>query len=121
MNTATYSADFTQGAAATTDWTTTSGEITYDAQGGNFSIGGLGSGPTMQTNFYMFFGYVEVTMQAAPGAGIVSSFVMESDDLDEVDWVCNLLFLKIDKYLKAVVGNNRKRFHPGPVELLRQR
>jgi hypothetical protein len=26
-------------------------------------------------------------MQAAPGAGIVSSFVMESDDLDEIDWV----------------------------------
>jgi hypothetical protein len=25
-------------------------------------------------------------MQAAPGQGIVSSFVMESDDLDEIDW-----------------------------------
>lgn len=31
-------------------------------------------------------------MKAAPGAGIVSSIVMESDALDEVDWVsyCNL-------------------------------
>jgi hypothetical protein len=28
-------------------------------------------------------------MKAAPGAGIVSSFVMESDDLDEIDWVRN--------------------------------
>jgi hypothetical protein len=27
-------------------------------------------------------------MKAAPGAGIVSSIVMESDALDEVDWVC---------------------------------
>lgn len=26
-------------------------------------------------------------MQAAPGTGIVSSIVLESDDLDEVDWV----------------------------------
>jgi hypothetical protein len=26
-------------------------------------------------------------MKAANGAGIVSSFVMESDDLDEIDWV----------------------------------
>jgi len=26
-------------------------------------------------------------MKAAPGAGIVSSIVMESDALDEVDWV----------------------------------
>jgi hypothetical protein len=25
-------------------------------------------------------------MKAAPGAGIVSSFVMQSDDLDEIDW-----------------------------------
>lgn len=25
-------------------------------------------------------------MKAAPGAGIVSSFVMESDALDEIDW-----------------------------------
>ncbi len=25
-------------------------------------------------------------MKAAPGAGIVSSVVLESDDLDEIDW-----------------------------------
>jgi beta-glucanase (GH16 family) len=32
------------------------------------------------------FGRVEVTMQAAPGTGIVTSIVLESDDLDEIDW-----------------------------------
>jgi beta-glucanase (GH16 family) len=32
------------------------------------------------------FGRVEVSLKAAPGAGIVSSFVMQSDDLDEIDW-----------------------------------
>lgn len=26
-------------------------------------------------------------MKAAPGTGIVSSIVLESDDLDEIDWV----------------------------------
>jgi beta-glucanase (GH16 family) len=31
------------------------------------------------------FGRVEITMKAAPGAGIVSSLVLESDDLDEID------------------------------------
>jgi beta-glucanase (GH16 family) len=31
------------------------------------------------------FGRVEVTMKAAPGAGIVSSLVLQSDDLDEID------------------------------------
>lgn len=31
------------------------------------------------------FGKVSVTMKAAPGAGIVSSLVLQSDDLDEID------------------------------------
>jgi len=32
------------------------------------------------------FGRVDVVLKAAPGKGIVSSFVMQSDDLDEIDW-----------------------------------
>lgn len=32
------------------------------------------------------FGKVEVSLKAAPGAGIVSSFVLQSDTLDEIDW-----------------------------------
>lgn len=32
------------------------------------------------------FGRVDVQLKAAPGKGIVSSFVMQSDDLDEIDW-----------------------------------
>jgi beta-glucanase (GH16 family) len=32
------------------------------------------------------FGHVEVVMKAAPGAGIVSSVVLQSDTLDEIDW-----------------------------------
>jgi hypothetical protein len=32
------------------------------------------------------FGKVDVVLKAAPGAGIVSSFVMQSDTLDEIDW-----------------------------------
>jgi beta-glucanase (GH16 family) len=32
------------------------------------------------------FGRVDVVLKAAPGAGIVSSFVMQSDTLDEIDW-----------------------------------
>lgn len=30
-------------------------------------------------------------MKAAPGQGIVSSIVLESDDLDEIDWECKCL------------------------------
>ncbi len=32
------------------------------------------------------FGRVEFVMKASPGAGIVSSAVLQSDDLDEIDW-----------------------------------
>ncbi|KAL1306630.1 hypothetical protein AAFC00_005308 [Neodothiora populina] len=32
------------------------------------------------------FGKVEIVMKAAPGQGIVSSVVLQSDDLDEIDW-----------------------------------
>jgi ribosomal protein S5 len=61
--------------------------MSFTSDGMEFSISQLGDGPTIQSNFMMFFGSVEVVMKAAPGAGIVSSFVMESDDLDEIDWV----------------------------------
>lgn len=32
------------------------------------------------------FGKVSVTTKASAGTGIVSSFILESDDLDEIDW-----------------------------------
>lgn len=32
------------------------------------------------------FGHVEFVVKAAPGTGIVSSAVLQSDDLDEIDW-----------------------------------
>lgn len=34
----------------------------------------------------MFFGRVSFFLKAAPGTGIVSSAILESDDLDEIDW-----------------------------------
>jgi hypothetical protein len=49
-------------------------------------ISGKGDSPTLESNFYIFFGQVSTIMKAAPGRGIVSSVVLESDDLDEIDW-----------------------------------
>lgn len=61
--------------------------MTYDpANGAVFSIAKEGDSPTFTSTKYMFFGRVDVTMRVAPGAGIVSTFVLESDVLDEVDW-----------------------------------
>lgn len=91
LDQAQYEVDFTQAGsleAAMANWTMTSGTASSTSNGAQFSIDQLGQAPTMQSNFYVFFGLIEVTMQAAPGQGIVSSFVMESDDLDEIDWVC---------------------------------
>ena len=62
--------------------------LTYDAdRGAIFSIANLNEGPTVASNKYIFFGKVEVVLQAAPGAGIVTSVVLLSDDLDEIDFV----------------------------------
>lgn len=68
-------------------WNVTMGEITYNsATGAAFTVSKKGEAPTIQTNFYFFFGRTEVWLKVAPGAGIISSIVWLSDILDEVDW-----------------------------------
>ncbi|KAG4030026.1 hypothetical protein MFRU_013g00500 [Monilinia fructicola] len=64
----------------------TAGSLTYGDNGAEFTINKQGESPTIQSKFYIFFGQVSVIMRAASGVGIVSSIVLESDDLDEVDW-----------------------------------
>lgn len=85
LDQSTYSVDFTQGASD--DWNVTYGSVTYDeTNGATYIISESGDAPTMQSNWYVFFGEVSVVMKAAPGTGIVSCAILESDDLDEVDW-----------------------------------
>lgn len=88
LNAATYTADFArQGSSAAQSWTPAAGtNIKYDADGAQFTINSAGQSPTLSSDFYMFFGTLEVIMKAAPGQGIVSSIVLEGDDLDEIDW-----------------------------------
>lgn len=63
------------------------GKQQYDDGGVALIVEESGDCPAVESESYFFFGLVEVKMKAAPGAGIVSSIVMESDALDEVDWV----------------------------------
>ncbi|CAI7564329.1 unnamed protein product [Penicillium viridicatum] len=77
--------DFTQ-SSGLDKWTTTAGNVKTGPNGAEFTVNKKGDAPTIKTDFYMFFGEVSVTMKAAPGTGIVSSIVLESDDLDEIDW-----------------------------------
>ncbi|CAI7616759.1 unnamed protein product [Penicillium discolor] len=77
--------DFTQ-SSGLDKWTTTAGNVKTGSNGAEFTVNKKGDAPTIKTDFYIFFGEVSVTMKAAPGTGIVSSIVLESDDLDEIDW-----------------------------------
>lgn len=65
---------------------TAQGAPTYGSSGAVFTVAQSGQAPTLVSNWYIMFGKVSVTMKAAPGTGIVSSVVLQSDDLDEIDW-----------------------------------
>jgi beta-glucanase (GH16 family) len=67
-------------------WNFTAGAPDFTDSGASFAIIRSGDSVTAQTSFYIFFGRVEVWMQAAAGTGIISSLVLLSDDLDEIDW-----------------------------------
>lgn len=61
--------------------------LKYDNElGAVFSISKETEAPTISSNKYIFFGQVDVTVRAARGVGVVTSFVLQSDDLDEIDW-----------------------------------
>ncbi|KAK6432683.1 hypothetical protein LTR95_011144 [Oleoguttula sp. CCFEE 5521] len=80
-------ADFTRGSGANSSFSAAAyTTLTYGNNGAEFTIAKQGQAPTIQSNFYIFFGMISVTMRAAPGTGIVSSVVLQSDDLDEIDW-----------------------------------
>jgi hypothetical protein len=56
------------------------------AKGATFTVERSGDSPMVQSNFYILFGRLEVIMKAAGGQGIVSSAILQSEALDEIDW-----------------------------------
>lgn len=86
LTTSTYTHDFAANGADDTAWKTTAGNVSYTSSGAEFTISKQGDAPTIQSNWYIFFGRVSFFLKAAPGKGIVSSAILESDDLDETDW-----------------------------------
>ncbi|KAL9078534.1 MAG: hypothetical protein Q9157_002557 [Trypethelium eluteriae] len=84
-------ASFTFNSSSVADpevWNSTGGALQYTLQkpGAEFLIQGSGDSPTITSAFYFLFGRVSVMLRAASGTGIVSSIVLQSDDLDEIDW-----------------------------------
>jgi len=88
LNSGAYSANFVSDSTANASWSAAAYTTVKwsGSQGAEFTINKAGQAPTVQTDFYIFFGRIDVKMKAAPGQGIVSSIVLESDDLDEIDW-----------------------------------
>jgi hypothetical protein len=82
-----YSIDFTKSSGQSPNWTLADQAVVkYGANGAEFTFAKRGDAPYIWSSFYFLFGRVEVTLQAAPGQGIITGAVLMSDDLDEVDW-----------------------------------
>ncbi|PMD18041.1 glycoside hydrolase family 16 protein [Hyaloscypha hepaticicola] len=107
--------DFTQGSVNSF---TASGSPTYDSSGMHFTVAKSGDAPTLTSVFYIMFGKVSITMKAAPGAGIVSTLVLQSDDLDEIDmeWLgADGTEVQTNYFGKGdVTTYNRGAFNPAP-------
>lgn len=109
----TVNVDFTKGAV--NSFATSGGQPTYGSDGVTFTVAKSGDAPQLASLFYIMFGRVEFYMKSAPGAGIVSSFVLQSDDLDEVDleWLgADSSEVQSNYFGKGIVGSyNRGQFH----------
>ncbi|KAJ5577150.1 hypothetical protein N7535_004076 [Penicillium sp. DV-2018c] len=79
-----FNTDFTSGSLD--HWKTKAGKVDTGDQGAKFTIAKQGDAPTLESEFYIFFGRVDVKMKTATGTGIISTWILESDDLDEIDW-----------------------------------
>ncbi|TGO63452.1 hypothetical protein BOTNAR_0100g00120 [Botryotinia narcissicola] len=105
--------DFTSGSVNSF---TGSGDISYDSKGASFTVSKSGDAPTLSSIFYIMFGKVQITMKAAPGAGIVSTLVLQYDDLDEIDmeWLgADDTEVQTNYFGKGKVTNyNRGAFNP---------
>ena len=106
--------DFTQGGSDL--FTSSGGSPTYGSDGVSFTVAKSGDSPQLISLFYIMFGRVEITMKAAPGAGIVSSLVFESDCLDEIDneWLgADDSEVQTNYFGKGITGSyNRGQFNP---------
>lgn len=72
--------------SSASDSFTPEGNPTYGSDGASFTVAKQGDNPKITSKWYIMFGQVDVELQAAPGTGIVSSFFLQSDCLDEIDW-----------------------------------
>lgn len=92
------------------------GRPKYDSSGVSFTVAAQGDAPQLMSAFHIMFGRVSVTMKAAPGQGIVSSVVLQSATLDEIDfeWLgTDDAQVQTNYFGKGIVTTyNRGQFNP---------
>ncbi|KAI4117636.1 MAG: hypothetical protein LQ345_002174 [Seirophora villosa] len=107
--------DFTAGVS---DSFTPQGNPTYDSNGASFTVAKSGDSPQLTSKWYIMFGHVEFQLKAAPGVGIVSSAVLQSDALDEIDfeWLGGDSSQVQSNYFGKgqTTTYNRGAYHPDP-------
>lgn len=62
------------------------GKVDWSEKGATFTIERSGHAPQIDSKFYMLFGRLEVVMRMARGKGIISTAILQSENLDEIDW-----------------------------------
>ena len=62
------------------------GKVSYSDDGAELTIEKRLDNPSLVSDFYIMFGKVSAIIKAAAGSSIVSSFYLQSDDLDEIDF-----------------------------------
>lgn len=62
------------------------GDAVWGTKGAVLTVARSGDSPQLTSNFYMLFGRFEAVLKTAPGRGIISSAILQSEVLDEIDW-----------------------------------
>ncbi|KAK5105819.1 hypothetical protein LTR62_002122 [Meristemomyces frigidus] len=98
-------------------WNITSGTtaIQFGNNGAELTLTKPGDSITVESNFYINFGRVEMIMQAAAGQGIISTFDLLSDDLDEIDLEImggNTSFVESNWYGWGNLSQYNALYHP---------
>lgn len=63
----------------------TPSKISYSDDGLSLTLAERFDNPSLVSDYYIMFGKVEVWLKSAYGQGVISSFYLQSDDLDEID------------------------------------
>lgn len=94
-----YTIDFTQQKSIPDDWSISNwATVNFGSLGAEFTYNKRYDAPQLWTNFFIFFGRVDVELRIANGTGMISSAVLMSDDFDEIDFEFS--------------GNNFGKFQP---------